>query len=441
MSRRRPLSSLEAAGVYPPPLPSGQTLSPVPCSFNLLRLNPIGLFDLRRLQGTLPHHSGIFSTYRRNFDASDIAWLVHGCHTDGRHNPGANQFFPEFHELRDSLPIGDLGSGPRKALRTKVLELLFDCATALDRHWGGSTIVFHAQGTVVPGTPVLPEFLRASAYLPRALVDRDTTTHGPIAQMAQLFIEAVAVPTVAAWTDNARHLGWPLDQGGSIVPRANPTSNVLVPRPVAFNSSQYVFRGRQSSALDTLLGAPVQVFNIPDDDEDYEAALASLAEQEVEIRNLKAERNTLQARVAELERQVLVSRTRGTPTSLRVQPAAVPTFTPPRRLAATTSQPIASSSRTPTDRMPASSRATSRAPPPYAIATSPSLDNQAGISVRVINRAIGSHDLNNHAEEIQYIFSSSHAAKWLQQLVEFGIADYELAASLIDAVVAGAVEN
>ncbi|KAF8142394.1 hypothetical protein K438DRAFT_1878106 [Mycena galopus ATCC 62051] len=297
MSRYRPVPALQAAGA----------LSIVPRSFNLLRLNPIGLFDLRRLEGTLPDHPGMFVQYRRKFDAADIAWLVTGCHTDGRHNPATNQFFPEFHELPDSLPTGDLGSTARKALRTKVLDLLFDCATALDRHWGGSTVIFHAQGTTIPDTPLVPEYLRASAYLPRALVDRDTTTHGPIAQMAQIFIEAVAVPTVAAWADNAHHLGWPLDQQFNVVPRVNPASHVLVPGPIARNSTSYVFRGRPSGALDALLGIPAPlVVTIPDDDDDYEAALVTLAQRDQQITDLESERATLLARINELERVVSV---------------------------------------------------------------------------------------------------------------------------------------
>ncbi|KAF8169211.1 hypothetical protein K438DRAFT_1941402 [Mycena galopus ATCC 62051] len=262
MSRYWPVPALQAAGVHPPPLPLARHYLPSP--------------------GTLPDHPGMFVQYWHKFDAADIAWLVTGCHTDGRHNPATNQFFPEFHELRDSLPTGDLGSTVRKALRTKFLDLLFDC--------GGSTVIFHAQGTTIPDTPLVPEYLRASAYLPRALVDRDTTTHGPIAQMAQLFIEAVAVPTVAAWADNAHHLGWPLDQQFNVVPRVNPASHVLVPGPIARNSTLYVFRGRPSGALDALLGIPAPlVVTIPDDDDDYEAALTTLAQRDQQITDLESE--------------------------------------------------------------------------------------------------------------------------------------------------------
>lgn len=133
-------------------------------------------------------------------------------------------------------------------------------------------MVMHIDGTTIPNTPAAPEYLRVSAYLPPSFIASQPASHGSIAQIVQMFVESVGVPTVNQWRLNANLRGWPLTQQG---PGANPNppSPTLIPAPRDPDSAHYKFMGRPVGVLDTLLTPPtaaaaVPVVIIPDDDLD-----------------------------------------------------------------------------------------------------------------------------------------------------------------------------
>lgn len=61
------------------------------------------------------------------------------------------------------------------------------------------TMVLHVDGTTIPGTPLELQYLCASTYLLPSFVNAHTDSHPVIASIAQLFLEAVGVPTVMQW--------------------------------------------------------------------------------------------------------------------------------------------------------------------------------------------------------------------------------------------------
>ncbi|KAJ7118515.1 hypothetical protein C8R43DRAFT_1137261 [Mycena crocata] len=218
--------------------------NPTPLPYDRLKLAPTGLFDLRRNIGILSGQPGVFEEYLGRFLASDIAWFVDGASTDNKHHPSVPGFFPEFKNFA--------------ALNARIQNLTFDLATVWDRLFGGTTMILHIEGTTVPNTLPLPH-------------------HGAIAQIAQLFIEAIGVPTVQQWRTNAHLRGWRLTQPGP-TPTPNAATSILVPQPLAAGSAHYKFRGRPVGALDQLLKStpapapapvtPAPVIVIPDDDDD-----------------------------------------------------------------------------------------------------------------------------------------------------------------------------
>jgi hypothetical protein len=119
---------LDVPGVslHVPPVRDGYHPEAQPPAFNSLEFHPLGLFDLRRHLGALPRHPGIFERYRSRFLTSDIAWFAAGASTDGRHFPQQPGFFPEFDDLRLSLPAGEAGGTARKAFGERIRTLIFD---------------------------------------------------------------------------------------------------------------------------------------------------------------------------------------------------------------------------------------------------------------------------------------------------------------------------
>ncbi|KAJ7257421.1 hypothetical protein C8J57DRAFT_1235139 [Mycena rebaudengoi] len=113
------------------------------------------------------------------------------------------------------------------------------CATLWDRLFGGTTLILHVDGTTVPNTPPLPEYLSCSMYLPPLFVADHPSHHAAIARIAQLFIESVGVPTVERWRRNANLRGWSLSQTGP-VPRENSPGSILIPDPQPHSASYTV---------------------------------------------------------------------------------------------------------------------------------------------------------------------------------------------------------
>ncbi|KAJ7027668.1 hypothetical protein C8F04DRAFT_1266772 [Mycena alexandri] len=178
-----------------------------PLPWHGLKFNPLGLFDLRRHLGIFPLTPTVWNTYRHRFLASDLSWLATGASEDNQHDPGAAGFFPEFYQLRNSLPSNDAGYQERTRFK--------ESTTMWDRTFGSTTMILSINGTTSPGTPVSPDYLRASVYLPPSFLRRTPEAHPAIANIAQTFIESVGVPTVRAWVQDATATGWRLTQPGA----------------------------------------------------------------------------------------------------------------------------------------------------------------------------------------------------------------------------------
>ena len=69
-----------------------------------------------------------------------------------------------------------------------------------DRLTSGTTMIISSSGTTVPGSPIHPEYLKASVYLPPAFVAHHPDLHTHIIDIVQQYIETVGVRTVSMWT-------------------------------------------------------------------------------------------------------------------------------------------------------------------------------------------------------------------------------------------------
>ncbi|KAJ7143243.1 hypothetical protein C8R46DRAFT_1233019 [Mycena filopes] len=228
--------------VQPPSINEYPRRRPLP--LHELKLTPLGLFDLRRHLGIFPNNPSLWNTYSRSFNAADIAFIASGASEDNQHHPGAGGFFPELRALRDSLPNDDAGYAARKELNESMRKLLWDITTMWDHTFGSTTMILHANGTTIPGSPARPEYLRTSVYLPPAFLRRFPHAHAELANIAQRFIECAGVPTVRAWTEDTATLGWGLTQPTRVFRPNHIPPNTVIPAPQPGNSTHYIFRGR-----------------------------------------------------------------------------------------------------------------------------------------------------------------------------------------------------
>lgn len=104
-------------------------------------------------------------------------------------------------------------------------------------------MILHVEGSLTPGAPPLPEYLKADVYLPPTFVDEHPDSHKAIAAIVQSFIEVVGVPTVKRWTRAGRNRGWSLSQQLRYTPAPHVVPHGLIPIP-ATGTSRYQFFGR-----------------------------------------------------------------------------------------------------------------------------------------------------------------------------------------------------
>ncbi|KAJ7087534.1 hypothetical protein B0H15DRAFT_949911 [Mycena belliarum] len=235
-----PTPATETSRLRAPPL---QGLIPVNLApWDALKFTPDGARNIHRYLGVLGQIEGS----RDRFFASDIAYLASGASMDDGHMISPDEFFPELHDLYSSLPRGAEGQNARKVWEGRIRQLVFDLCTKWDRCMGGTTMVMHVAGTTVPGAPLVPERLKAQVYIPPHFLDENHGAHAPVASIVQQFIEAVGIPTAAAWKRHGLKI-WSMSQHG-IVPRVVlPTR--LIPLPVSPGAAHYIFHGRPAGHL------------------------------------------------------------------------------------------------------------------------------------------------------------------------------------------------
>jgi hypothetical protein len=106
-------------------------------------------------------------------------------------------------------------------------------------------MILHVAGTMVPGSPSLPEYMKASIYLPPSLVNNHPELRPSILQITQEFLETIGVTTVQNWRVRAKNdLGYSLTMPN--VARANNTIYDL-PQP-QIRSSHYIIPGQPMGA-------------------------------------------------------------------------------------------------------------------------------------------------------------------------------------------------
>ncbi|KAJ7062972.1 hypothetical protein B0H15DRAFT_958755 [Mycena belliarum] len=405
----------------PPPTHVGYpTAKPLP--LHRLQFSPLGLFDLRRRIGIFANDHKMWNMYAQNWRASDIAWFAAGASDDGMHYPGHGQgFFSELVKFRESLPLNEAGYEARKAFGQEIQKLVHDLATMWDRTFGSTTMILHVEGTTVPGTPVRPEYLRCSTYIPPYFVRTNPDAHQPIAQLVQTFIEVVGVPTVNQWAINARLQGWKLNQrGGKITP--NHPSPLQIP---VSTSAHYIFRGQpaRTSSIATpppatrVPSPPASPVSIDSDDESSDlsqdaallAAIQRIASLEAELAAREEayieQHNESRAYIADLQAQLSIAQNALTSSP----PVSRFPFRPPTY---SVSQPA-----TPTrPRLPASR------------GTSPS-KTQAALPTTVA--FLEEHQLGKFIIAVQATVRHVSPAKWYEELRILGIEE-EILSGLLD---------
>jgi hypothetical protein len=105
------------------PAPPGARAQPLPLS--QIKYNPVGIYDIRRHCGALPHEPGIYDAHRPCFDAADLAWIATSLSLASNSQPlPPDSFPPEFEELRQGMPANS--SGTRATMRARLLKLIFN---------------------------------------------------------------------------------------------------------------------------------------------------------------------------------------------------------------------------------------------------------------------------------------------------------------------------
>ncbi|KAF9032733.1 hypothetical protein BJ165DRAFT_1410662 [Panaeolus papilionaceus] len=267
-------------------VPTGAGVSPI--DWDQLKFHPIGLFDLCHLQGYFSRTPNIFQKYGFRFLASDIAWFAAVCHKDYNHHHTEDMFHEAYHQFVSQ------GSKPdRKTTLENMQDLLFDLATLWDRVAGGTTSIMHVNGTMVPGSPHSPEYIKADVYLPPALVHHHPLLHCYFLDTVQHFIETIGVVTVKSWVNHAKkNLGWSLTQLGN--PKSNPPM-AAIPAPVA-GTSHYIFHGQPPKTGSDTEGAQVA--------QELSRTIHKLQEAKTANAILQAQTKSAALRIQELEGQV-----------------------------------------------------------------------------------------------------------------------------------------
>ncbi|KAF8954279.1 hypothetical protein BDZ97DRAFT_1928514 [Flammula alnicola] len=293
-------------------------------SWERLRIGPVtplAAYHLRSWLGVFPGIQDFFVTCQSNFRSADVAWFASGMSRDGNHHHPVTSFHPSLVTLVRDTKYPQ-GKGERKALLTEIKDLMYDVATMYDRLAGSTTMIISSGGTTIPGSPIRPEYLKASVYLPPAFVTHQLDLHRPILDIVQQFIETVGVRTVNMWTQRARR-----DLGYSLTQMGNPQQNALfnaIPSP-EYNSAHYMFLGQPYRFREDPSYVPVQALSPEHSDGSYDygedpdpTTLAILDLQE-QNSDLQEQVRVLQQHISDPEEQVSVSDLRNSSLALQCQ--------------------------------------------------------------------------------------------------------------------------
>ncbi|EMD35109.1 hypothetical protein CERSUDRAFT_97025 [Gelatoporia subvermispora B] len=222
--------------VNPPDTHPSQDAGVLP--LDQVTFNPVGVFFIARI---LAPDRAMFNRYRPQFEAAALGWFVAGAHADGNHNWPANMF----HSLWRSAREGTRDGAERCIFRDNYRAFVMDILTVWDRFTGGVTVMTHIDRTLLPGTIVRPENLRANVYVAPTYLRELPAIHSPITRMVQLFLEGIAPPGISMATSLAELVFWgrpdgeldriaPTQRSGPVAPSAsyqNPNASLPIDWP------------------------------------------------------------------------------------------------------------------------------------------------------------------------------------------------------------------
>ncbi|TFK59071.1 hypothetical protein BDN72DRAFT_906173 [Pluteus cervinus] len=403
-----------------------------PPDWTKLKFNPVGLQEIEQLfqinRNTLARHP-------HRFLASNIAWFCGGACSDGTHLTVPDTFHQLFSQVREGLPSKrDASDSTRernevwKEMEKKVKQSVFDHVTTWDRAFGGSTIVIHVEGTTRPGSPVVPEHLRAYTYLP-PIVKQLSETHQPVIDLVQSFIRHIGIPTAHHFKAAARKLHWSLDGRAEQTPNPYPAT-ITFPSPVSSSSLEHVFYGvpihdvgNLSHAFSsTTLSETVETESQITDTDALEEELRQLEEQNDElmavVHTLQDENNLLKTQVRSLMARTARDLTTSSPSRpspfVRSTPKpAYPTVTQPQpalpsnRFQPSSPHSVLASTRSPQPTTP------SRVAASRLTVDTPSIDNLFLEPGSVLN--------TQFRERIIYLVTTTPPLSWLTELQKYGL--------------------
>jgi hypothetical protein len=214
-----------------------------------------------------------------------------------------------------------------------------------DRLTGSTTIVISSGGTMVPGSPVRPEYLKANVYLPPAFVSHHPDLHRHLINIIQHYIETVGVRTVTMWIKRARRdLGYSLTQVGN--PQQNPDVDAI-PSP-DYNSAHYTFFGQPYRITEDPSASsirPPSPTNSTDSyafafGEDPDASTLAIIDLQQENNELHEKNHILQQKITDLEEEVKVANLRNSSLTTRTRDRIEYLEGQIQRYAETTSTPV-----------------------------------------------------------------------------------------------------
>ncbi|KAJ7220385.1 hypothetical protein C8J57DRAFT_1536863 [Mycena rebaudengoi] len=421
-----PVINWGAPGVFISPPNTRYPLPTTPTPWESLEFHPLGAFELCRHLTAHTDEPGRFNQFKSKFLASDIAFLAAGASDDGLHSVRTTEFFRELDEIRAVLPVGPPGQASRKSWEEEIRKLLWDLATKWDRSFGGTTMIIHVGGTVAPGTPVVPERLKADVYLPPHFLAEHSALHHDIAFIVQRYLKSVGVATVAAWTQSP------------------PLPTALVPAPTTVCSAHYVFRGCLTGNITPVGSQPVMPTVTAVYDIDEITRIDELEQDNAELRQTLAEYEEHESKYLHIiedtstrEKRLMreIDRLKAEVSQLRASIPATPSVAP-----TSGSSPIKPCLGTPV--CAGTPARTTVRPPPYlaSMAGSSSLKLpmrapcvQGSAIGPIMEEYLAGHNLGAYAVSVDLIVHGYSVVRWSQEVEGLGISS-ELQEGLLDAM-------
>ena len=132
-------------------------------------------------------------------------------------------------------------------------------ATTWNHAYGGSTLIVHVEGAMVPGVPSLLEYLKADVHLPPHLVQEYPDCRCTVAAIVQAYIEEIGVRTAERYTAAGQDFGWSFSSGGPVILTIYPSFQHLQNRDHPTTFFVVAFMEVLPSSLHLLIDPPLSM--------------------------------------------------------------------------------------------------------------------------------------------------------------------------------------